>query len=107
MVKTKAFAVAQSEAEPFGQLDKPDVFYQVNILFFFCSIKMHFLFNFQLYPEMYGSRPGSIASFSFRLLLSELPMHCGKPKESLTKLYSMKAIIKQVIIMSAKTFVPT
>ncbi|EFA06807.1 trafficking protein particle complex subunit 12 [Tribolium castaneum] len=78
LVKIKAFAVAQSEAAPFGQLDKPDVFYQ-------------------FYPEMYGGRPGSIASFSFRLLLSELPMHCGKPKDSLTKLYSMKSTIKQML----------
>ena len=53
----------------------------------------------QFYPEMYGGRPGSIASFSFRLLLSELPMHCGKPKDSLTRLYSMKSTIKQVLIV--------
>ncbi|XP_044263196.1 trafficking protein particle complex subunit 12 [Tribolium madens] len=78
LVKIKAFGIAQSEAAPFGQLDKPDVFYQ-------------------FYPEMYGGRPGSIASFSFRLLLSELPMHCGKPNDSLTKLYSMKSTIKQML----------
>lgn len=29
LVKTKNFAVAQKEAEPFGQLDKPDIFYKV------------------------------------------------------------------------------
>lgn len=46
---------------------------------------------------MYGGRPGSIASFSFRLLLSELPMHCGKPKEALTKLYNMKSTIKTML----------
>lgn len=46
---------------------------------------------------MYGGRPGSIASFSFRLLLAELPMHCGRPKESLTKLFSILAIVRQVI----------
>lgn len=67
------------EAEPFGQLDKPDLF-------------------FQFYPEMYGGRPGSIATFSFRLLLAELPMHCDKPKESMTKLFNLLAIIRQIII---------
>lgn len=46
---------------------------------------------------MYGSRPGSIASFSFRLLLAELPMHCGKPKESLTKLFGVVGIVRQIL----------
>ncbi|XP_076260001.1 trafficking protein particle complex subunit 12 [Rhynchophorus ferrugineus] len=78
LVKSKAFNIAQAEAEPFGQLEKPDVFYQ-------------------FYPDMYGARTGSIASFSFRLLLAELPMHCGKPKESLTKLFSMLATIKKML----------
>lgn len=46
---------------------------------------------------MYGSRPGSIASFSFRLLLAELPMHCGKPKESLTKLFGVLATVRKIL----------
>lgn len=46
---------------------------------------------------MYGSRPGSIASFSFRLLLAELPMHCSKPKESLARLFGMLAIVRQIL----------
>lgn len=29
LIKTKAFNVACAEAEPFGHLDKPDIFYQV------------------------------------------------------------------------------
>lgn len=29
LIKTKSFAVAQAEAQPFSQLEKPDVFYQV------------------------------------------------------------------------------
>ncbi|XP_022913760.2 trafficking protein particle complex subunit 12 isoform X2 [Onthophagus taurus] len=78
LIKTKEYQVAQAEAEPFGQLDKPDLFYQ-------------------FYPEMYGGRPGSIASFSFRLLLAELPMHCGKAKDSLTKLFNMLATVKQML----------
>ncbi|KAL3288450.1 hypothetical protein HHI36_002895 [Cryptolaemus montrouzieri] len=78
LIKTKVFSVAQAEAETFGQLDKPDVFYQ-------------------FYPEMYGDRPGSIASFSFRLLLAELPMHCGNSKDSLTKLFNVWSIVKQIL----------
>ncbi|XP_065166950.1 trafficking protein particle complex subunit 12 [Atheta coriaria] len=78
LVKTKAFQLAQAEAEPFGDLDKPDLYYQ-------------------FYPEMFGGRPGSIASFSFRLLLAELPSHCGKPKESLTKLFSLLATVRHML----------
>lgn len=78
LVKIKNYTLAQAEAEPLGQLDKPDLFYQ-------------------FYPDMYGGRPGSIASFSFRLLLAELPMHCGKPKESLTKLFHILSIVRQML----------
>jgi len=78
LVKIKALNVAQAEAEPFGQLEKPDMFYQ-------------------FYPEMYGRRMGSMASFSFRLLLAELPMHCGKPKDSLKKLFSVLATVRKII----------
>ncbi|XP_044744408.1 trafficking protein particle complex subunit 12 [Coccinella septempunctata] len=77
LVKTKLFNFAQAEAETFGDLDKPDVFYQ-------------------FYPEMYGDRPGSIASFSFRLLLAELPMHCGKFLDSLPRLFNLWSIVKQI-----------
>lgn len=78
LVKTKAFNIAQAEAEPFGDLNKPDIFYQ-------------------FYPDMYGGRPGSIASFSFRLLLAELPMHCGQSKKSLTNLFNILATIRQML----------
>ncbi|CAH1994505.1 unnamed protein product [Acanthoscelides obtectus] len=78
LIKTKAFGVASAEAEAFGQLEKPDIFYQ-------------------FYPEMYKGRAGSIASFSFRLLLAELPMHCGKPKESLTKLFNVLAVTRKML----------
>ncbi|GLV36455.1 uncharacterized protein CBL_08946 [Carabus blaptoides fortunei] len=78
LIKIKSFTLAQVEGEPFGLLDKPDLF-------------------FQFYPEMYGGRPGSIATFSFRLLLAELPMHCGKPKESMIRLFNMVATVRQMI----------
>ncbi|XP_056631010.1 trafficking protein particle complex subunit 12 [Diorhabda sublineata] len=78
LVKTKAFNIASAEAEPFGNVDKPDMY-------------------FQFYPEMYGGRLGSMASFSFRLLLAELPMHCGKAKESITRLFKVLATVRQII----------
>lgn len=78
LIKTKSYEIAQAEAEPFGDLNKPDLYYQ-------------------FYPEMYGSRPGSIASFSFRLLLAEMPMYCGQAKKSLTKLFSLLATIRQIL----------
>lgn len=77
LIKIKSYTLAQVEAEPFGNLDKPDLF-------------------FQFYPEMYGGRPGSIATFSFRLLIAELPMHCGKPKESMARLFNLVATVRQV-----------
>lgn len=77
LVKTKLFSIALAEAETFGELDKPDIFYQ-------------------FYPEMYGDRPGSIASFSFRLLLAELPMHCGNFIDSLPRLFNLWSIVKQI-----------
>ncbi|CAG9770994.1 unnamed protein product [Ceutorhynchus assimilis] len=78
LVKIKSFAVAQAEAQPFSQLEKPDIFYQY-------------------YPELYGNRTGSMASFNFRLLLAELPMICGKPKDSLRKLFCIWATIKRML----------
>ncbi|XP_072376597.1 trafficking protein particle complex subunit 12 [Diabrotica undecimpunctata] len=78
LIKTKLFNIASAEAEPFGNLDKPDMY-------------------FQFYPDMYGGRPGSMASFSFRLLLAELPTHCGKPKESITRLFNLLATIRQIL----------
>lgn len=40
LIKTKAYSIACAEAEPFGHLDKPDIFYQV--------IMYNFLFHFGL-----------------------------------------------------------
>ncbi|CAG9864286.1 unnamed protein product [Phyllotreta striolata] len=78
LVKTKFFNIASAEAEPFANLDKPDMY-------------------FQFYPDMYGGRLGSMASFSFRLLIGELPMHCGKAKESITRLFNVLATVRQII----------
>lgn len=52
---------------------------------------------FTFYPDLYGSRPGSMASFSFRLLLAEIPMYCGKGKRAIDNLYAILATIKKIL----------
>ena len=52
MVKLKHFSVAEAEAAAFGDLDKPDLFYEY-------------------YPEQYPGRKGSLVPWPLRLLLAE------------------------------------
>ena len=47
LVKLRQFSVAEVEAEAFGDLDRPDLY-------------------FQFYPDMYGGRRGAMAPFAFR-----------------------------------------
>ena len=78
LVKLRQFSVAEVEAEAFGDLDRPDLY-------------------FQFYPEMYpGGRQGSMVPFAFRILLAELPQHLGKQHETLDRLYGLLAKVKQV-----------
>ncbi|XP_059607804.1 trafficking protein particle complex subunit 12 [Phlebotomus argentipes] len=67
LVKLGLFELCQMECEAFGELDRADIFYE-------------------FYPEMYSQRRGSMASFSFRLLLAELPMYQGAPIVALHRL---------------------
>ncbi|GBP67427.1 Trafficking protein particle complex subunit 12 [Eumeta japonica] len=78
MVRVRLHDPLVKEAEPFGDLSKPDLYYQ-------------------FYPESYGNRSGSMVPFSLRLLLSELPLHLGKPEEAMNRLYAMLGIIKQML----------
>ncbi|GBP97519.1 Trafficking protein particle complex subunit 12, partial [Eumeta japonica] len=59
LAKLGEFELLQQEAEPFEQLNKPDVFYE-------------------FYPEMYPNKCGSIACFSFRLLIAEMPIYLDR-----------------------------
>ncbi len=77
LVKLRQFSVAEVEAEPFGDLDRPDLY-------------------FQFYQEMYPKRTGSMVPFGFRLLLAELPQYLGKQHETLDRLYALLGKIKQV-----------
>ncbi|KAG7212984.1 hypothetical protein KM043_002324 [Ampulex compressa] len=78
LTKLRQLDVLENESKPFGNLDKPDMY-------------------FTFYPELYGTRPGSMASFAFRLLLAEIPSYYGKPKQALDNLYKILATINRVI----------
>ncbi|XP_031842237.1 trafficking protein particle complex subunit 12 [Nomia melanderi] len=79
LAKLRHIDVLENESKPFGNLDKPDMY-------------------FTFYPDLYGTRPGSMASFSFRLLLAEIPLYCGKPKQALDNLYKVLATVNQIIV---------
>jgi tetratricopeptide (TPR) repeat protein len=70
LVKLKLFTIAEAEAEPFGDLERPDVF-------------------LQYYPEMYGGRRGSLAPWRMRLIIAQIPGFCGKCTESVNRLFRL------------------
>ena len=78
LVKLKLFTIAETEAEPFGDLEKPDLF-------------------LQYYPEMYGGRQGSLAPWRMRLLLAQIPGFCGKCIESVDRLFRLLARVRKMI----------
>lgn len=45
---------------------------------------------------MYNKRKGSMASFSFRLLLAELPTSLGQPKQSMDRLTDLVTICTEI-----------
>ncbi|XP_050355869.1 trafficking protein particle complex subunit 12 isoform X2 [Nymphalis io] len=78
MCRIKLYEPLMKEAEPFGDLSKPDMFYQ-------------------FYPDSYENRTGSLVPFSLRLLIAELPMHVNKPDEAMDRLYAMLDVIEQMV----------
>ena len=78
MIKLKQFNTVEGEAAAFGDLDKVDLYYDY-------------------YPDQYGGRRGSMASFGFRLLIAELPLHLGKPLDAMDRLYSLLAKVEQLL----------
>lgn len=72
LIKINELEIAKNEAEVFGQLSSPELFYE------------------HQKPQPFKSRHGSLPSFSFRLLLaSELPLKLNKPHDALNNLLSM------------------
>lgn len=76
-MKLRSFSLAEVESEPFGDLDRPDLY-------------------FQFYPELYGGRVGSMVPFAFRLLLAELPQYLAKHQEALNRLHTLLATVRKV-----------
>lgn len=79
LIKINELEIAKQEAEAFGQLNNPDLFYE------------------HKQPQAFKSKHGSLASFSFRLLLaSELPLKLNKPSEALNNLLKMLEITDKI-----------
>ena len=75
----KQFSTVEVEAEAFGDLDRPDLYYEY-------------------YPEQYGARQGSMVPFGFRVLLAELPLHVGKPLDAMDRLYNLLALVEKILL---------
>lgn len=78
LAKLKHFEALRAESQPFGNLDKPDMY-------------------FTFYPELYGTRPGSMAPFAFRLLLAEISSYWSKPREAMDNLHKILSTVEQII----------
>ncbi|XP_066585382.1 trafficking protein particle complex subunit 12 isoform X2 [Prorops nasuta] len=76
--KLKKYDILEIESIPFEDLDKPDMY-------------------FKFYPEVYGSMSGSMAPFSLRLLLAEIPRYCGKYTIALDNLHVILVITNKII----------
>uniref|UniRef100_A0A182IW73 Uncharacterized protein n=1 Tax=Anopheles atroparvus TaxID=41427 RepID=A0A182IW73_ANOAO len=88
LVKLGQYEIARVEAEPFGSLSNPDVFYEF------------------YHPDMHSDRKGSMAPFSFRLLLAELPIYLGTPRLALDRLTELLAIVNQIRSYFSRATVP-
>lgn len=77
-VKLRKFAFAEVEAEAFGDLDKPDLYYE-------------------FYSDTYRGRKGSMVPFTFRVLLAELPQYQGNHQVALDKLYKILGIVQKIL----------
>uniref|UniRef100_A0A182K617 Uncharacterized protein n=1 Tax=Anopheles christyi TaxID=43041 RepID=A0A182K617_9DIPT len=85
LVKLGQYEIARVEAEPFGALNNPDVFYEF------------------YHPDMHSDRKGSMAPFSFRLLLAELPIYLGAPRIALNRLTDLLAVVNQICCYFERT----
>lgn len=77
LLRLGQYDICIKEAEAFGKLDRPDVF-------------------FEHYPDLYAGRKGSMPCFSFRLLLAELPIYKGNLLEAMNNLTDLLEISKRI-----------
>lgn len=79
LIKINELEIAKHEAEAFAQLNNPDLFYE------------------HQQPQTFASKHGTMASFSFRLLLAgELPMKLNKPLEALNNLLKVLEVTRKI-----------
>ncbi|XP_067144148.1 trafficking protein particle complex subunit 12 isoform X1 [Centruroides vittatus] len=77
-IKLRKFSLAEVESEVFSDLDQPDMFYE-------------------FYQDAYKGKKGSMAPFSFRLLLAELSQYQGNHQRTLDKLYSLLETVSLIL----------
>ncbi|XP_063708108.1 trafficking protein particle complex subunit 12 [Culicoides brevitarsis] len=77
LLRLGQYDICVKEAEPFGKLNNPDMY-------------------FENYPELYPGRKGSLASFSFRLLLAELPIYKSRLNEAMNNLTELLETCKKI-----------
>ncbi|KAH6923324.1 hypothetical protein HPB50_027291 [Hyalomma asiaticum] len=77
-VKLRKFAYAEVEGDAFGDLDKPDLFYE-------------------FYPDTYPGKRGSMVPFAMRLLLAELPQFQGNHCTALNSLYKLLNVVHRIL----------
>ena len=75
LVKLRLFTTAEAEAAGLWECDRPDMFYQ-------------------FYPEVFAGRRGSLAPWSLRLLLAELPMYNNKQVVTMNRLFRLQRSIR-------------
>lgn len=79
LIKINELEIARHEAEVFGQLSNADLFYE------------------HQQSQVFRSKHGSMASFSFRLLLAaELPLKLNRPQEALDNLLNMLELTRKI-----------
>lgn len=77
LLRLGQYDICIREAEAFGRLNLPDMYYES-------------------YPELYPGRKGSLPSFSFRLLIAELPIYRGRLNEAMNNLTELLEICKKI-----------
>ena len=75
LVKLRLFTTAEAEAAGLWECERPDMFYQ-------------------FYPEVFAGRRGSLAPWSLRLLLAELPMYNNKKVVTINRLLRLQRSIR-------------
>jgi hypothetical protein len=86
LVQLKQFSTVEVEAEVFGDLDKPDLYYE-----YYSRIEPH---NSQ---DLDVNKVGSMVPFGFRLLLAELPQYLGKHHEAIDRLHQLLATVDKIL----------